>query len=194
MFSKLKLSVGLSKLRKLERSMVRKKMVHNLESARSVGIVCYATSNDDLDSAIKFAHFLNEKQILTSITVFCPLKEIPQSFLLRKNVKVFTKKELNWYFRPKQPVIEEFINNDFDILIDLSLNEIFPLRWISTLSKAKFKVGSLGYYGNPNDLTISLKNEKNEEYLISQIKHYLNLINNRFAQEQDWKKEQAQQD
>ena len=191
MFSKLKLSIGLSRLRKHSKNTVRKKMVHNLESARSIGIICFATTNNGLDNAMHFANFLNEKKIITSILVFCPLKEVPQNFLLRKNVKVFTKKELNWYGRPNQPIVEQFINEDFDILIDLSLQEIFPLRWVSTLSQAKFKVGTLGYFGNPNDLTISLKNEKSEEYLISQIKHYLNLINNRFAQEQDWAKEET---
>ena len=191
MFSKLKLSIGLSRLRKHSKNTVRKKMVHNLESARSIGIICFANTNNGLDNAMHFANFLNEKKIITSILVFCPLKEVPQNFLLRKNVKVFTKKELNWYGRPNQPIVEQFINEDFDILIDLSLQEIFPLRWVSTLSRSKFKVGTLGYFGNPNDLTISLKNEKSEEYLISQIKHYLNLINNRFAQEQDWAKEET---
>jgi len=193
MFSKLKLSIGLSRLRKRSKAMLRDKMDHNLESARSIGIICFATSSNGLDNAMNFANFLNEKKIISSILVFCPLKEVPQNFLLRKNVKVFTKKELNWYGRPNQPTVEQFVNEEFDILIDLSLEEVFPLRWISTLSKAKFKVGALGYFGNPNDLTISLKNDKSEEYLVSQIKHYLTLINNRFAQQQDWENDEINQ-
>jgi hypothetical protein len=75
------------------------------------------------------------------------------------------------------------MTNNFDILIDLSTEEVFPLKWVVSLSKAKFRVGNLSYPDNPNDLIINIKPNEDLSYLISQIKHYLNLINNRFAQQ-----------
>jgi hypothetical protein len=68
------------------------------------------------------------------------------------------------------------------------MQEAFPLRWVASLSLAKFKVGTLHYFGNPYDMVISLKSNHDLGYFITQIKHYLNLINNRFAQEKEWER------
>lgn len=190
MFSNLKLKIGLSKLRKQAKSVKRHKMVYNLQTARKVGIVFFASNGDEFDHAMNLVSFLTGKNIDVALLAYCPEKEIPQNFYLRKHTKVFTKKELNWYGKPTPEYVNKFISLELDILIDLSMHEIFPLRWVSTLSTAKFKVGALNYFGNPNDLVINVKKEQNIDYLISQIKHYLNLINNRFAQQEDWENEQ----
>ena len=187
MFSKLRLKIGLSQLRKKKKLVTRQKMVHNFESARKIGIIFYASTGAEFDHAMGLVNFLTEKNIDVALLVYCPEKEVPQNFFLRKHSKVFTKKDLNWYNKPLPLFVEKFISINFDILIDLSMQEVFPLRWVATLSLAKFKVGALHYYGNPNDLMISLKSNQDIGFLITQIKHYLNLINNRFAQEKEWK-------
>ena len=158
-------------------------MVYNLDSARRIGIVFIASSDLVFEQALGFMNFLKEKNLEVKLIAYYPGKEIPQKFLLRKNINVFTKKDLNWYFKPLSTFADEFIATDFDILIDLSMQETFPLKWITSLSRAKFKVGNLSYFGNPNDLIINIKPQENLDYLITQIKHYLYLINNRIAQE-----------
>ena len=188
MLSNLKLKIGLSQLQKRLKTFQRKKMVYNFESARKVGILI-ASSADAFDHAMQLQSFLTAKRIESTTLIFCTEKEIPQKYFLRKGVSVFSKKELNWYGKPISSVAEEFINTNYDILIDLSMTESFPLRWISSLSKAKFKVGTLQYYGNPNDLVISISKEKGIDYLIEQIIHYLSILNNRFAQEENWNKD-----
>lgn len=183
MFSNFKSKIGHSKLNKRLKTVTRKKMVYNLVSARKIGLIIYLTNENDFNRALDFASFLTKLNLSVDILGYFPGKEIPQSYLLRKSINVFCKKDLNWYYKPMQPFIDEFAAKEFDILIDLSMEEIFPLKWAATLSRAKFKVGNLSYYGNPNDLIINIKPSDNLDYLISQIKHYLNLINNRFAQE-----------
>lgn len=184
MFAKLKLKFGNSRLRKQLKGLKRNKKVYNLDSAKQIAVVFYATSELVFDQALDFVSFLNKQNLEVCILTYFPGKETPHKFLLRKNVNVFNKKELNWYHKPIAPFVTEFIDMEFDILIDLSPQEIFPLKWISSLSRAKFKVGNLSYYGNPNDLIINVKPvNENLDYLISQIKHYLHLINNRVAQE-----------
>lgn len=173
---------GLYKLKKQLRDLKRNKQVHNFESARSIGILCVASTDEVFDQAMELTNFLNHKNIEVCLLIYCPLKEIPQKFLLRKNVNVFNIKDINWYGKPMVPIAEEFYSNDFDILIDLSLHEVFPIRWISSLSKAKFKVGALNYPGSPNDLIMSI-GKNNVTFLVEQVKYYLNLLNNRFAQE-----------
>jgi hypothetical protein len=185
MLKKLRLNIGHSKLRKQLKSLNRDKRVHNFDSARKIGILLFLVSDNDFEQTIKLMGFLTEKNLEVSLIAFYPGKDIPHKYLMRKNVHVFYKKEINWYGKPLMAYTNEFINKEFDILIDLSLVEVFPLKWIASLSKAKFKVGSLSYYGNPNDLIINIKTENNLEYFISQLKHYLYLINNRFAQQEE---------
>jgi hypothetical protein len=189
MFKKFKLNIGHSRLRKQLKVLTRQKRVHNLDSARKIGIISYASSDYDFEQALKLTSHFTGKNLEVSLIAFFPGKELPHSYLMRKNVDIFVKKELNWYGKPIAPFANEFISREFDILIDLSMQEIFPLKWIASLSKAKFKVGCLSYYHNPNDLIINIKTEDKLDYFISQLMHYLHLINNRFAQEEERRKE-----
>ncbi len=186
MLKKLRLKIGLTKLRKLQKGVDRFKKVYNLVSARKVGIISYACNDSDFEQALKLVKLLNDKNLEVCLLAFYPEKEIPEKYLLRKNANVLSSKDLNWYYKPLSPLADDFIKMDFDILINLSMVEVFPIRWVTSLSKAKFKVGCLSYFGNPNDLIIKIKPEDNLEYFISQVVHYLMLINNRFAQEKEF--------
>lgn len=179
--SNLKRRVFLSKLGKQCKGLARQKEVHNLVTARTVGVLCYAESAADFELAMQFVSFITGKNLQACLVVYVPSKVVPESYLLRKNANIFSIKELNWYQKPIIQFVDEFIAMDYDILVDLSRVETLPLRWIATLSRANFKVGRLNYLGCPSDLTISLKSTDTMEYYISQIKYYLNLINNRFA-------------
>ncbi len=183
MFSKFKLKIGHSKLKKQYKKVKRDKRIHNLVSARRIGVLFYVNSEKDFNLALDFVNFLSEQNLEVCLLAYYPSKEIPQEFLMRKGANLFSKKEVNWFGKPLAPFTEEFAKMDFDILIDLSMEEIFPLKWIATLSIAKFKVSNLSYPDTPYDLVINVKQTDSLEYYISQVKHYLNLINNRFAQE-----------
>jgi hypothetical protein len=62
-------------------------------------------------------------------------------------------------------------------LIDLNINNDFPLEYISTLSVATFKVGATGSYRDEEfDLTINIGENQSTKYLVTQIKHYLSMI------------------
>jgi hypothetical protein len=184
MLSKLKLRFGHARLRKQLKSVLRDKRVHNLVTARSVGVLLHAPSEEHVGNASELVAFLTEKNMEVCLLVYYPEKDLPQRLISQENVNVFSRKEINWFGKPMALFVGEFLNMDFDILIDLSMQESFPIHWIASLSVAKFKVGNLSYEGNPYDLVISTKQEEGLDFYIKQIKHYLNLINNRFAQEQ----------
>ena len=182
----IKRNSGLSALNKSLKTTKRNKFVHNLVTARKIAILGIVTTPNDFEEIISFQRFLTDKNIQVETLVYYPGKEIPPQLLMRKGVNIFNKNEVNWYGKPTNSYIERFCSQEFDILIDLSMDELFTIRWISTLSRSKFKVGAMGYTGNPYDLVISVEETKKQiPYLIEQMVHYLNLINNRFAQEQE---------
>lgn len=181
----IKRKTGLSALSKSLRTVKRNKYVHNLVTARKVAIVGVVKNPKEMDEIIGLQKYLIGLKMAVDICVYFPGKEIPQQLLLRKGINIFNRNEVNWYGKPILPFINDFCKVEYDILIDLSLFEWYPIRWISTLSRARFKVGSLSYTGNPYELIITIDSSKDITYLSEQIIHYLNLLNNRFAQEKE---------
>ena len=178
----IKRNTGLKALSKSLRTVKRNKVVHNLVTARTIGIVGIVNSNNDFEEINSLHTYLLEKKMQVDFLLYCPGKEIPQQLIMRKGINIFGRKEVNWYGKPLIPFVEQFCKVEYDILIDLSLIELYPLRWISSLSCSKFKVGSLDYAGNPYDLTINVDSRREISYLSEQIIHYLNLLNNPDAQ------------
>jgi len=181
----IKRNAGLKALSKSLRTLKRNKFVHNLVTARKIAIVGLVNNIKDFDEINSLQKFLTEKNMQVEVFVYYPGKEIPQQLLLRKGINIFNRNEVNWYGKPLIPFVDQFCRVEYDILIDLSLVEQFPIRWISSLSRSKFKVGSHSYVGNPYDLIINVDNKKEIPYLSEQIIHYLNILNNRFAQDKE---------
>lgn len=154
----------------------RDRVLHNFESAKKIGVLFKLDGNTiDYEIISNFLEFLYSKKIEVSPLGFFEGKKMPHLYLHSKEIAIFSKKDLNIYFIPDKSFIKQFKETEFDILIDLSLNYSFPIKYISTLSKAKYKVGRLKQDEHQMDLTINITENK-LEYLIDQIKHFITLI------------------
>jgi len=161
----------------------RHKMVQNLTTARNIGLVFNLPDQSVLDEVLNLKKYFESNNISVVALGFFPGKEIPQYFTMHNRVSVFDKNQVNWYGKPESAVVDSFTSTEFDILIDLNFEETMPMRWISSLSRAKFRVGALNYYNNPFDLIVTVDKSKGLNYLCEQIKQILFQLNNRFAQE-----------
>ena len=88
----------------------------------------------------------------------------------------FSNEELNWFGKPQGMVIDNFLKEDFDILIDLTLTKFYPLTYLAVASPSKFKVGRTRSDVDVFDLTIDPTKDQDLAVLIEQITHYLNRI------------------
>ena len=68
-------------------------------------------------------------------------KVLPNFFIQKLKIDIFTKKDVNFLGRPSGDVIKEFIEKPFDILLDFTETEILPMDYILGMSKAGFKAG-----------------------------------------------------
>ena len=90
----------------------------------------------------------------------------------------FSSSDLNWYNHSKSPIINNFINEKFDILLDLNFGNCKPAYYIVGLSKSPFKVGKLSPQNKLiHDLFIDIDKNNNMDYFMMQAQHYLQLIN-----------------
>ena len=174
---KIKCKIGHYNLKKHLKSLNRQVKTHNFNTAKSAGIL-FSSPDDDSFKAIKdFLTFLSEKDLKVCALGYVPSKKIPQQFLLRKGINFYCNTDLNWYYKPKNEIIDQFVNREFDILFDLSLNDYFTVNYTGSLSKASFKIG-VQKENAYQDLVIDVNKNKSVDYLIEQIKHYLNILNN----------------
>ncbi len=89
----------------------------------------------------------------------------------------FTGQDLNWWFTPEKSRTEDFVNKQFDLLINLCTEECLPLEYLSALSRATYRVGR--YIPGKTycfDLMISMNGKKDVNYLIREVEHYLRMI------------------
>lgn len=93
------------------------------------------------------------------------------------------KDDVNWYGKPKEDAIQEFLSEEYDIIIDLTPEKrIFTVDYILRLTKSSLMVGVSQFKGNIYDIVISgqqLPSEEatQEEIAQNNITHIRNIIN-----------------
>ncbi len=152
--------VGGKVLRKKLRNLKRSTKVCNINDARTVGIIYNATNSVSFEIIKDFTKILAQKKIEVSVLGYVHSKKLIDHYLYRKGFDFFTKNNLNWYNRPKSDTVNDFMKKPYDILINLSLEQYYPIQYVLALSPSTFKVGK--YFDEPNymDLMIDMEKEK----------------------------------
>jgi hypothetical protein len=190
----------------------RKVQACNLDNARWVGIIYNATEYISFEIIKDLVKVLSDNGIAVSVLGYVDSKKLIDHYLYRKGFDFFSKNDLNWYFRPVSTVAVKFMEEPFDLLLNLSLEDHFPIHFITTLSPATFKAGRYLPADESLDFMIDIEKEnqtmrsvhqeilgglettnENREieadmdkktetelqlkFLISQLVHYLSIIN-----------------
>jgi hypothetical protein len=122
--------------------------------------------------------YLREHRKRVKVIGFFTTKQIPDMAYSKLEYDFFSPKELNWFGKPSSVFIQNFMDEEYDLLIDLNIHNLFPLRYISALSKANFKVGK--YYENDLDLydmMIDSEETKSLKYFLRQVDTYITMLN-----------------
>lgn len=156
----------------------RLKKNSSISAAKSIGLLYYLADEAAYNTIEAFIQALNEKQKKVRLICYTDLKIVPHYFIPKLTQDIITVKDLNWFRKPAKGFVQEFIAEKFDLLIDLSMFDYFPLQYIAALSEASLKVGRFDeahteYY----DLMIDTSGVTGLDEFISQIDHYLNMLN-----------------
>jgi hypothetical protein len=154
----------------------RTRGVYNFNTAKTVGIILNANSQYTFEAAREFMKYIQGFDTKVNSIGFVDSQEVLNFYSRQIGMDYFSKKNLNWYGKPKNPKVQEFIQQEFDILIDLSLNDYFPIQYIAAASNAKFKIGRFRNERSCYDLMIDISNDKKLDFYIDQIKHYLSIL------------------
>lgn len=178
MFGKLRRSIGLYYFRKETGKTALPRRMTNIGEARSIGILYIVEDVPDFDIVESFVKELQNEHKEVKALGFVKGNNLVSRFLPRLSYDFFSSKDLNWFLRPTHARVADFIEKDFDILIDLNMEDFFPMKYISGRSKAFCRVGRFSEENMPfYDLMIELKPGTDMAGYISQIRHYLSIIN-----------------
>lgn len=179
-YYRIKLFIGARVLeRRLKKKSKRTMRSCNINDAKSLGMLCVIKNKDDYESIIKIIDNIKSEFTIPKIKIlaFYPLKDEPFFLKSRLGLDFFTVHDLNFYAFPNNIVVRNFINESFDIILDLTANKIIPLRLILYFSKSPFKVGSFSNENKPfYDLMIETDPGDYLEY-IKQVVNYLKIFN-----------------
>lgn len=174
---------------KIGRSMLAKDLrkehkavVQNLEGATKVGIVYHVKDERSFKRVKNYVKKLKEEQGISKIKAlgYYEGKEQPVYLDSRLHYDYFNRKDLNWYGKPHGSRVESFVNEAYEILIDLSLEDRLPLQFVMANSQARFKVGRLSPLNEKiNDMLIDMAGVQSLSQYIKQVDHYLTIINNK---------------
>jgi hypothetical protein len=121
-------------------------------------------------------------------------KVVAWGFLDKKYVKtpilfdfrILNKQNLDFFHKPKLEFLQELTDQKFDLLIDLSVNEIIPLQYLNLYSNATLKSGLKKNNASIYDFMIEIdknqpenpkiETEINASYIYNQIIFYLKSI------------------
>ena len=178
MINKIKKILGSFFLRREIKRVKRDREFFNLEMAKNVGIVYLASSQKDYDRIKTLTQYLKQRDVRVLSIGFIENPDMERNFKTQLEYRFFAKKDLNWHFKPNCLEVRNFISNSMDILIDLSLTECLPTHFVAGSSIARFKVG-LAHKIGPQlyDMTIDVGNNKTLDYVIGNVKSYLDMIN-----------------
>lgn len=170
----------------LSREIINRKRIGgrsiSFEDAKTIGVLYDATSDSDYELVKAYArNLMSYSKDVVALGYFNE-KELPGSRLMKLGLDFFPKKSLNWKMRPSNPIVNNFLERSFDILILLNTHKCIPLLYTALETRATFKIGRYEK-GLTGMLDFMVKEDglSNMKNLITQINHYLMLIKNEKA-------------
>lgn len=158
----------------------RRAKVTNLKDAKSIALLFKVNGKTDYLQVQKFSRYLKEEfgtRKIFTLGYWDDKKENPDYLKVSIGFDFFTRKDLDWKGIPNVPVVDNFLQEQFDILVDMNDYYNVPLRYVMLKAKAGLKVGR---YSDENkdffDLMLA-SNDSDFEGYCNQLVKYLTMVN-----------------
>ena len=151
----------------------------NFENSKSIALLFNAKSESDFILVKQYRMHLQAEYGIKKVEALGWINEkvMPDFTVTQRGFTFINETQTNWHLEPQGADYNSFVSTPFDILIDLSFEEIISLRFALIQSNAQMKVGR--YHEKDYqlyDMTLNLpENTLLDEYL-RQVDKYLNLI------------------
>lgn len=104
----------------------RKTAVIPFSNAKNIGILYDATEDKDYELIKNYVRDMRGLSKEVIALGFYNKPELPNTRFMKLGLDFFTRKALNWKMKPNNPIVSNFVNRNFDILICLNLQKSIP--------------------------------------------------------------------
>jgi hypothetical protein len=154
----------------------RNAKIQTLSNSRSVGVLWNPVDEGSIETYELARKALKDKGIAVTGLGYADRKT-EQNLSLVAHSGFSNNSNVSLSGKPVSGPGEQFVKENFDILIDLSIKKVLALEYILVHSEAKFKVGWESTGTNYYDLNIDVSKQPTCRYLMEQIIFYLEKIN-----------------
>lgn len=173
----MRLKAGIYFLRRHAAKTVREKRVIGYENIKSIVLLFHSTEPKIPAGIDRLTQALSQdfKKVYQVIYYPGDLKNL--QFGPHEKRVIVGSKEVNFLFLPNKQAIDSFKDISADYLLDLNIEDCFPLIYLAGLSDAKLKLGKhsdlrLPYF----DVLINEETDNQLEF-IQHMLHYLKILN-----------------
>jgi hypothetical protein len=163
------------KLKKVKRSP----LFTSLDNAQKIGILFDATENSNFETVKQLVKQFSGQKVEVKALGYTHRNKKNDQYIGNQQIDFISRKDFNWFYQPNDPVIQQFIDTTFDVLLVLTAFDYFPVKYISQLSKSKFKTGKSGTCDNQFELIMELNDKCSFQELSNQTVRYLQMIGNK---------------
>lgn len=160
----------------------RKPIARNLALARKVAIV-YVVEDEAAHNHVRnYVKRVKEELGISNVMAlgYSDQKVMPHYLHAKLNFEAICQKDLNWYRIPQGNTVQNFVAEEYEILIDLTLEDRLPVQYIMAKSRARFKVGRWSESNKKIlDMMIDMAGSRSLPQLIQQVHHYLLMVNSK---------------
>lgn len=175
-YNPIKLKIGQIKLNRIiKKAPVRNVKICPLGNIKTAGILFAINDQNSLEQIRRMLKKLQKREIKTYALGYIPVKKPDDFYLSQKGFNFFSDNDLNFFLMPKSETVQEFINAEFDVLIDIFSEQYLPNSFIINLAKTRFKVGGI-CERKPFDLMIDVDKQTEPEYYFDQVLYYLEKL------------------
>lgn len=172
----MKEKIGNFLLRRKLKKQNRKQVFLGMQKAKTVGILFDATNLDNYHQVKTLAKQLVKAGKGVKVLGYSHSKEKDSQYIGDNNNGFICKKDFNLFYQTKDDYTVRFINFDFDLLFVVSDDMWFPLKYISHLSNASFKISKKSLSDEIFDLMIDVPKKTAIKIQIEQMLYYLNML------------------
>ncbi|MBK7945479.1 MAG: hypothetical protein IPJ85_09300 [Flavobacteriales bacterium] len=160
----------------------RKPIARSIALARKVAIVYVVEDEASHNHVRNYVKRLKEELGLSNIMAlgYSDQKVMPHYLHAKLNFEAICQKDLNWYRIPQGNTVQNFMAEEYEIIIDLTLEDRLPIQYILAKSRARFKVGRWSESNKKIlDMMIDMAGSRSLPQLIQQVHHYLLMVNSK---------------
>jgi hypothetical protein len=180
LFKSIRLKIGKIILSKNVARNKREVHYSDFKKVKNIGIVWDASKPAEFASLSRFHQKMLDIKIDVMIFGYFNGTNLPDQYTAIRYLRCIRKDEINKFYYPDSSETRSFINKPFDILIDINFDKLFPLMYVTSLSKARLKVGIFDNEKSqpPFDLMLEIKNPVDIDEYLTQVIQYLEMIKN----------------